>query len=54
MADLGSVQAQETAGSVVNQVGFDQNLGAQLPLDLRFRDDSGRELALGELFGAGL
>ena len=38
-------------GSVVNQVGFDQKLGARLPLDRRFRDDSGRELALGELFG---
>ena len=36
---------------MVNQVGFDQKLGVQLPLDLRFRDDSGRELTLGELFG---
>jgi protein SCO1/2 len=43
--------AQETARSVVNQVGFDQNLGTQLPLDLHFRDDSGRELTLGDLFG---
>ena len=39
------------AGGVVNQVGFDQKLGVRLPLDLRFRDDSGRELALGDLFG---
>jgi protein SCO1 len=46
-----SVTAQESAGSVVNQVGFDQNLGTQLPLDLRFCDDSGRELTLGDLFG---
>ena len=46
-----SVQAQETAGGVVNQVGFDQKLGVQLPLDLRFRDESGRELTLGDLFG---
>ena len=46
-----SVQAQETAGNVVNQVGFDQKLGVQLPLGLRFRDESGRELTLGDLFG---
>jgi protein SCO1/2 len=32
-------------------VGFDQKLGVQLPLDLRFRDDTGRDRALGELFG---
>lgn len=46
-----SVQAQETAGNVENQVGFDQKLGVQLPLGLRFRDESGRELTLGDLFG---
>ena len=42
---------QETLGGVVSQVGFDQKLGAQLPLGLSFRDDSGRDLHLGELFG---
>lgn len=47
-----SATAQSPAGSVVNQVGFDQKLGAQLPLDLRFRDDQGHELPLSELFGA--
>ena len=36
---------------MVDRVGFDQKLGTRLPLDRRFRDDSGRELALGELFG---
>jgi protein SCO1/2 len=46
-----TLHAQDNAGSVVNQVGFDQRLGERLPLGLRFRDDSGRELALGELFG---
>jgi protein SCO1/2 len=44
-------QAQDTPGSTVNRVGFDQKLGARLPLDRRFRDDSGREIAFGELFG---
>jgi protein SCO1/2 len=47
----GAVRAQETPGSVVSQVGFDQKLGARLPLDLRFRDDAGRSISLGELFG---
>ena len=42
---------RQTVGGVVSQVGFDQKLGVQLPLDLRFRDDQGRELRLAELFG---
>ncbi len=33
------------------QVGFDQRLGARLPLDARFALEDGREIALGELFG---
>ena len=36
--------------SVLADVGFDQNLGAQLPMDALFRDESGREVALGSLF----
>jgi protein SCO1 len=43
--------AQATVGGVVSQVGFDQKLGVQLPLDLTFRDETGRELRLAELFG---
>jgi len=46
-----SVRAQQTSRSVVNQVGFDQSLGTQLPLNIRFRGDSGRELTLGDVFG---
>jgi protein SCO1/2 len=44
-------RAEESAGSVVREVGFDQHLGERLPLGVRFRDDSGRDLTLGELFG---
>jgi len=33
------------------EVGFDQNLGGQIPLDLVFRDESGREVRLAEYFG---
>jgi protein SCO1 len=43
--------AQATVGGVVSQVGFDQKLGVQLPLDLAFRDEAGREVRLAELFG---
>lgn len=42
---------QQPSGGVTSQVGFDQNLGAKVPLEARFRDESGRELSLGELFG---
>ena len=43
--------AQATVGGVVSQVGFDQKLGAQLPLELRFRDEQGASVPLAELFG---
>jgi protein SCO1/2 len=46
-----TARAQATLGGVVSQVGFDQKLGAQLPLDLRFHDETGRELPMAELFG---
>jgi protein SCO1/2 len=36
---------------IVNQVGFDQRLGEQLPLDLRFRDESGRDIWLRDFLG---
>jgi protein SCO1/2 len=36
---------------LLSQVGFDQNLNAQLPLDLAFRDEAGRTVTLGEYFG---
>jgi protein SCO1/2 len=43
--------AQEAPTGPLSEVGFDQRLGERVPLELRFRDESGRELALGELFG---
>jgi protein SCO1/2 len=35
----------------MQSVGIDQRLEAQVPLDLRFRDDRGRDVALGKYFG---
>jgi len=33
------------------QIGLDQRLGEHVPLDLAFRDETGREVRLAELFG---
>ncbi len=43
--------AQVASRGTVSDVRFDQKLGAQLPLDRRFRDDDGTERTLAELFG---
>jgi protein SCO1/2 len=50
---VGSTTARgdEAPGTLLQQVGFDQNLDAQLPLDLTFRDESGRTVRLGDYFG---
>jgi protein SCO1/2 len=45
-------QAQGTSpDDLLNQVGFDQHLDAQVPLDLPFRDEGGRAVLLGDYFG---
>src|SRR5207253_4112501 len=36
--------------AVLKQVGIDQRLNNQIPLDLSFRDESGREVKLGDYF----
>jgi protein SCO1/2 len=36
----------------IGQVGIDQKIGQQLPLDLTFRDEEGREVKLGQFFGS--
>jgi protein SCO1/2 len=37
--------------TTASRVGFDQRLGEQVPLDLVFRDEAGREAPLGSYFG---
>jgi protein SCO1 len=37
--------------SILKNVGIEQHLDAQLPLDLKFRDELGREVKLGDYFG---
>ena len=38
--------------TIVAQVGIDQKLGNQVPLDLEFRDEAGSTVRLGQFFGA--
>ncbi len=38
--------------AVLSQVAFEQRLNEQLPLDLEFRDETGRAVKLGEYFGS--
>lgn len=45
--------ADPAASSILRQVGIDQRLGESIPLDLRFRDESGRDVRIGDYFGAG-
>lgn len=44
----GALNAQK----ISEQVGFDQRLGEPLPLDLPFRDETGKAVRLGDYFGA--
>jgi protein SCO1/2 len=36
---------------ILNEIGIDQRIGDQLPLDLPFTDETGRTVRLGEYFG---
>jgi protein SCO1/2 len=46
-----STAASERPGALA-KIGIDQKIGQQLPLDLTFRDEEGREVKLGQFFGA--
>jgi protein SCO1 len=40
-----------TLPAPLREIGFDQNLDTQVPLDTAFRDESGRAVTLGDYFG---
>ncbi len=46
-----SARAQSTQPALLDGIGIDQQLGAQIPADLIFRDETGREVRLGDYFG---
>lgn len=50
LATAARAQQDETTG-MLRRVGFDQNLDAQVPLDLPLRDEAGRTVALGDYLG---
>jgi protein SCO1/2 len=37
--------------AIFNEIGFDQNLGQKIPLDLEFRDETGAAVRLSDYFG---
>lgn len=47
------LQQQNARPSVLLNVGIDQRLGEHLPLSAKFRDETGKEVALSEYFGPG-
>ncbi len=49
-AGVGS-PASAQPGGALKEVGFDQNLNAQLPLTTRFRDENGQAVQLADYFG---
>ncbi len=49
-APAGTAAASAAPLSPTRDIGFDQRLGERVPLDLEFRDESGRVLKLGDYF----
>lgn len=47
---LNGLAPAQQAPTILQQVGFDQRLGAQVPLDLGFRDEVGKDVRLREYF----
>src|SRR4051812_6691305 len=44
-------QGQAVRTSVASEIGFDQKLDAQVPLDIPLKDEAGKAVRLGEFFG---
>jgi protein SCO1/2 len=57
MSTLAAAQFQGPQGTtqppadILKRVGIEQHLNSQIPLDLKFRDETGREVKLGDYFG---
>ena len=50
LATFGQTKEQRTVSRVFKEVGIDQKLGDSIPLDLPFRDASGKTVKLGDYF----
>lgn len=42
---------EDTRPAILREIGFDQRLGAQVPLDVVFRDEAGASVRLADYFG---
>ena len=51
LAFLAAARAGEGPPPITQKVGIEQHLDAQVPLDLPFRDEAGKEVRLGDLVG---
>jgi protein SCO1/2 len=50
MLGASGARTQDSLPALLREVGIDQNLGAQLRLDLPFRDDAGNDLQMSQYF----
>ncbi|MGE5127600.1 MAG: SCO family protein [Betaproteobacteria bacterium] len=53
-AQMGPVPPPPRAATpgILQQVGFDQKLGGKIPLDLAFKDETGKDVKLSDYFGS--
>ena len=51
VAALSASAQQITTPAILNKVGITQNLNAQIPPDLAFRDETGKTVRIGDFFG---
>jgi protein SCO1 len=51
--EQGGISASNVASPIAKNVGFDQHMGAQVPLDLKFRDEQGNLIPLKSYFDRG-
>jgi protein SCO1/2 len=47
---IGAVSSQDSRPQILREIGFDQHLGASVPLDTVLRDEHGNDVRLGDLF----
>lgn len=53
LARCAPAHVRETPDEILKQIGVDEKLGVQVPLDLLFRDEEGKTVRLGNFFGKG-
>ncbi len=49
--EIGETAAKQRYESITSQIGIEQKLGTQIPLELTFKDETGKSVKLGDYFG---